>query len=88
MSVTDSDTDQIFPTDFTYQPTFRYADPLNVIGIINTEGESDEPLFQLTITRFTKLNSTSIGTYWSHVLCAFPLDPPGYFCRADETDPS
>ena len=76
VSVIDNDTDEIFPTDFTVQSTFRYVDPLNVAGIISTEGESDEPLFRLKITRFTKLNSTSIGTSRSHVLCAFSLDLP------------
>ena len=71
VSVADYDTDEIFPTDFTIQPTIPYVDPLNVVGIVNTEGESDEPLFRLTITRFTKLNSSSIGTSRSHVLCEF-----------------
>ena len=84
VSVVDNDTDEIFPTDFTIQPTFRYTDPLNITGIINTEGESDEPLFRLTITRFTKLKSTSIGTSRSHVLCAFSLDLPGSFRGFDE----
>jgi len=73
VSVTDNDTDEIFPTDFMNQTAFPYVDPVNVPGIVNTEGESDEPLFRMTITRFTKLNSTSIGTFWSHVLCAFSL---------------
>jgi len=76
VSVIDNDTDEIFPTDFTIQPAFRYTDPLNVIEIVNTEGQSDEPLFRLTITRFARLNSTSIGTSHSHVLCAFSLDLP------------
>jgi len=76
VSVIDNDTDEIFPTDFTIQPTFRYTDPLNVAGIVNTEGESDEPLFRLTIARFTKLNSTSIGASRSHILCEFFLDLP------------
>ena len=76
MSIVDNDTDEIFPTDLTSQPTFRYADPVNIVGIVNTVGESNEPLFRLTITRFTKMNSTSIGTCRSHVLCAFSLDLP------------
>jgi len=77
VSVIDNDTDQIFPTDLVIQPTFLYVDPLNVAGIVNTEGESDEPLCRFTITRFRKLNSTSIGTSHSHVLCALSLDLPG-----------
>ena len=80
MSLTDSDADEIFPTDLTAQPGDLYAEPLNVRGIANTEGESDEPLFRMTITRFTKLNSTSIGACYSHILCAFPLDLSGS-CR-------
>jgi len=71
VSVVDSDADEIFPTDLTVQQTSRYTDPVNAVGIVNTEGESSEPLFRLTITRFTKLNSTSIGASNSHVLCAF-----------------
>ena len=77
VSIVDNDTDEIFPTDLINQPNFCYADPVNVAGIVNTEGESDEPLFRLTITRFTKLNSTSIGTSRSHVLCASCLYLPG-----------
>jgi len=68
VSVVDSDADEIFQTDFAIQPTIPHIEPLNFLGIINTEGESDEPLFRLTITRFTKLNSTSIGASRSHVL--------------------
>ena len=75
MSVIDSDADEIFPTDLANQPTIPYLDRLNVPGIINTEGESDEPLFRLTITRFTKSKSTLIGTFRSHVLCAFSRPP-------------
>ena len=87
MSVIDNDADEIFPTDFTYQPAIPYVDPLNIEGIVNTEGESDEPLFRLTITRFTKLNSTSIGTSYSHVLCELSPDLPGSWTRrADEND--
>ena len=73
VSVVDNDTSEIFPNDLTIQPTFRYVDPLNVAGIVNTEGELDEPLFKMTITRFTKLNSTSIGASFSHILCALSL---------------
>ena len=78
MSLTDSDADEIFPTDLTAQPGDLYAEPLNVRGIVNTEGQSDEPLFRVTITRFTKLNSTSIGACYSHMLCAFSLDLPNF----------
>ena len=80
MSLTDSDAEEIFPTDLTAQPGDLYAEPLNVTGIVNTEGESDEPLFRVTITRFTKLNSTSIGTCYSHTLCACSLDLPNSPC--------
>ena len=76
MSVIDNDADEILPTDFTIQPTFRYTDPLNTAAIVNTERESDEPLFRLTITRFTKLNTTSIGASYTHVLCASSLGIP------------
>lgn len=69
VSVVDSDADKTAPTDLSIQAPFRLAEPLNVAGIVNTEGESDEPLLRLTITRFTKLNSTSIGAFFSHVLC-------------------
>jgi len=48
-----------------------------------TEGESDEPLFRVTITRFTKLNCTSIGTSVSHVLCTLSLDLPNSSRCAD-----
>ena len=74
VSYIDSDADEIFPTDLTAQNPLRYLNYLNVPNIINTEGESDEPLLRLTITRFTKLNFTSIGMCFSHVLCGFPLD--------------
>jgi len=84
--VVDSDADEIFPTDLTNQDTFRYTDPLNALGIINTEGESSEPLFRLTITRFTKLNSTAIGATSSHVLCASSLEPPSSSSCVDEND--
>ena len=70
VSVIDSDADEIFPSDLTVQQASRYTDPLNIMGIIQTEGESSEPMFRLKITRFTKLNSTSIGASNSHVLCA------------------
>ena len=72
MSLTDSDADEIFSTDLIPQPLDRYVEPLNVTRIANTEGESDEPLFRVTIIRFTKLNSTLIGACHSHVLCALP----------------
>ena len=76
MSLTDSDADEFLPTDFIVQNLDRYAEPLNVAGIVNTEGESDEPLLRVTITRFTKLNVTSIGGTTSHILCTFLLDLP------------
>ena len=76
MSLTDSDADEIFPTDLTTQPPHLYAESLNVTGIVSTRGQSDEPLFRVTITRFTKLNLTSIGACHSHVLCAFSLSTP------------
>ncbi|KAF9647752.1 hypothetical protein BDM02DRAFT_2523331 [Thelephora ganbajun] len=68
VSLIDSDADEIVPTDLTVQTPLRFVEPLNVAGIVNTEGESDEPLFRLTVTRFTKLNSTSIGACNSHAL--------------------
>ena len=86
VSVINNDTDEILPTDFAYQSTVPYVDPLNVGGIINTEGESDEPLFRLTITRFTKLNSTSIAASWSHILCTSSLDLPSSSCCVDENE--
>jgi len=49
-----------------------------------TQGESDEPLFRVTITRFTKLNCTSIGTSVSHVLCTFSLHLPNSSRCADK----
>ena len=76
LSVIDNDANEIFPTDFTDQLTLPCVNRLNVLGIVNTQGESDEPLLKLTITRFTKLNSTSIGASSSHALCAFSLDLP------------
>ena len=86
MTVIDSDADEIFPTDLATQPIFHYVDPLNAAGIINTEGESSEQLFRLTITRFTKLNCTSIGAANSHVLCLSSLDLPGSSCCFDQND--
>ena len=86
MTVIDSDADEIFPTDLTVQPTSRYVNPLNTVGIINTEGESNEPLLRLTITRFTKLNTTSIGACNSHVLCPSSLDLLGPSCCVDQND--
>jgi len=41
---------------------------VNIAKIVKTEGESGEPLFRMTVTRFTKLNSTSIGLCISHAL--------------------
>ena len=76
VTVIDSDADEIFPTDLTVAPTHRYTEPLNAMGLITTEGESSEPLFRLKITRFTKLNSTTIGASNSHALCASSLDLP------------
>lgn len=73
MSLIDSDVDEITPTDLTVQTPLHLVEPLNAAGIVNTEAESDEPLFRLKITRFTKLNSTSIGTCNSHVLCMSSL---------------
>ena len=84
VSLIDSDADEIFPTDLAVQPPDLYAEPLNVTGIVNTEGESDEPLFRMTIIRFTKLNSTSIGACQSHMLCAFPPDIISILCCIDE----
>ena len=75
MSLIDSDADEVVQTDLTNQPSLHLVEPLNLAGIINTEGESDEPLFRLTITRFTKLNSTSIGICASHILCTFSAFP-------------
>ena len=74
VSFIDSDADEIFPTDLTAQYSPCLVEPLNGAGITNAGGESDEPLFRLTITRFTKLNSTSVGAFRSHVLCASSLD--------------
>jgi len=75
VSVINSDADEIFPTDLVIQSPKLFAKPLNVPAIVNTEGESDEPLLRFTIIRFTKLNSTSIGACYAHTLCAFLLDP-------------
>ena len=86
MSLVDSDADEIFPTDLTVQTPLRHVEPLNLAGIINTEGESKEPLFQMMVTRFPKLNSTSIGTCMSHVLCAFSLDHSSPSRFVDESD--
>ena len=80
VSVVDSDADEIFPTDLTIQPNPRHTDPVNAMAVISTEGESSEPLFRLKITRFTKLNSTSIGASNSHVLRASSLDLPTSRC--------
>ena len=81
VSVTDSDADEIFPVDLAaVQTTLPLVEPLNTPGIVNTERESDEPLLRITITRFTKLNSTSIGLSNSHVLRAFSLDLPRPLC--------
>ena len=77
VTVIDSDADELFPTDIISQPALPYTVPVNVVGIVNTEGESDEALFRITITRFTKLNCTSIGACRSHVLCTFSLYLPG-----------
>ena len=85
VSLIDSDADDIFPTNLTVQTPLSFAELLNVAEIISTEGESDEPLFRLTITRFTELNSTSIGACNSHILCAFPYDLPGPFVRLTRT---
>ena len=85
MSLTDSDADKIFPTDLTVQPPHLCAESLNVTGIVNTEGESDEPLLRMTINRFTKLKSTSIGACHSHMLCASPLDLPSPIYCIHET---
>lgn len=74
MSLIDSDAEEIVSTDLTAQAPLHLVEPLNVAGIINTEGESDEPLFRLTLTRFTKLDSTAIGACLSHALCTFSLD--------------
>ena len=76
VSLIDSDVDEITPTDLAAQATLPPLEPLNTPEIINTEGESDEPLLRITITRFTKLNSTSIGICNSHVLRAFSLEFP------------
>jgi len=85
VSFTDGDADEIFPTDLIVQPPHLYAESLNVTGIVNTEGESEEPLVRMTINRFTKLNSTSIEACHSHMLCAYPLDVPSPLCCIDET---
>ena len=69
VTLIDSDADQIVPIDLSAQNPLPLVQRLNDVGIINTEGESDEPLFRLTITRFTKLNSTAIGACLSHGLC-------------------
>ena len=69
VSVIDSDADEIAPNDLTVQTPLRLAKIVNAAGIVSTEGESDEPLFRLTIIRFTKLTSTTIGACNSHVLC-------------------
>ena len=86
VTVVDSDADEIFPTDLTIQSISRYTEPLNTAAIMNTEGESSEPLFRLTITRFTKLNSTSIAAANSHVLCPSSLDFPSSSCYVDQND--
>ena len=69
VSLVDNDADEIASTDLTVQTPLRLVEPLDVVRIVNTDGESDTPLFRLTITRFTKLNSTAIGACNSHVLC-------------------
>jgi len=79
VSLTDSDAAEIVTTDLAAQTPLRLAEHLNVTRIVKTEGESDEPLFRLTITRFTRLNSTSIGACNSHVLCTFSLEQSQFF---------
>ena len=76
VSFIDSDADEIFPTDLTAQPTAHFMGLLDLGRIAGAKGELDKPLSRLRITRFTKLNSTSIGMRFSHVLCAFSLDRP------------
>ena len=73
VSLIGSDADEVVQTDLTSQSTLHLMEPLNLAGVIDTDGESDEPLFRLTITRFTDSNSTSIGMCMSHLLCAFSL---------------
>ena len=73
VSLTNSDADEVIPVDLSAQSSLPLAQPPNVAGIINTEGESNEPLFRVTVTQFPKLNSTSIGVCISHVVCAFSL---------------
>ena len=61
MSLIENDADEIFQADLTIiQPTLPVWEPLNLAGIINAEGESNEPLYRLIITRFTKLNSSIV----------------------------
>ena len=86
VSLIDSDANNIFPTDLTVQPPHFYVESLNATGIANTEGESAEPLFRITIVRFTKLNSTLIGVRHSHVLCTLPLNLPGSYRCVDGND--
>jgi len=68
VSLVDSDADEIAPTDSVALTTLHLLESPDVSRIVNAKGESDEPLFRLTITRFTKLNTTSIGACSSHVL--------------------
>ena len=75
VSFIDSGADEIFPTDLTVQSPAYFMGLLNVAGVASAEGEPGQPLCWLEITRFTKLNSTSIGMCSSHMLCAFCLDP-------------
>ena len=69
VTLIDSEADEIVPKGSFTQTPFRLVERLNVAGIITTEGESDEPLFRLTITRFVKLNSTLLGACFWHGLC-------------------
>ena len=83
VSFVDSDADEIFPTDFVIQPMDRFAKLLDGARIASTEGDPTRPLARVRITRFTKLNSTSIGIRFSHVLRAFSLDLPNLSCGVD-----
>ncbi|GJE86552.1 hypothetical protein PsYK624_026320 [Phanerochaete sordida] len=66
VTVIDSDAETEVPANTVVQNPFPFTQPVNCVKYLDFD--SDEPLLKVTITRFTKTGSTSIGLCSSHLV--------------------
>lgn len=65
VTVLDSDAEAEVPADTVIQSPWTLTRGVDIVKFIDYD--SDEPIMRVTIIRFTKTGSTSVGLSWSHL---------------------